>query len=216
VGSLDQSDVIFGDAKVTKIAEIISIEPGSPEFVALWDALSALGMKWRKAIQSAPVDFPISADRPAPSKRIRWLENNVEKPARALRECLEIANDPYFSAWGSYAPEGLNFDREPVRQELASLIEYMDSLILDLHRQKNEKAHQTAEMRYDIVWDIVQCFNQHKSDKTPRTLGAYYRDVEGQTSPVEAFVGAVFAVITGGPPDAKKKFYSLLRIALKD
>jgi hypothetical protein len=215
MGNLDRSDDQFDDAKVEKIADIIGLKRKHAGFEAFQTDLRELGQRWRNTIRSAPVDLPSSTHRFAPSKRIRWLENNVEKLAQALRRSLDLKNDPYFSAWGSLDPDGLQFDREPVRRELSALLDYADRLLEDLYKQKNEKAPQTAEKRYEMVWDIVQCFKHHAPDKT-LSVGTYDGESHTWKGYLPEFVLAVFSEIVGGAPPSGQGLDNLLRLALKD
>ncbi|NOE32175.1 hypothetical protein [Ruegeria sp. HKCCD7318] len=197
-----------------EIASILDLKRQQGRVDTLRRELIALGAKWRETISSAPVDFPVSTVRLAPSKRIRWLENKVDKPAKQLLKNLGDDKAPYFSTWGSFEPLD-DVDRSSARETLSTLVFQLDALILDLHRQQNEGAPQTGEMRYDIVWDLVQFFKQHCPD-LQATRGTYDPESKRWIGHLPAFVDVAFSEITGGDVMPGKKLDNLITLALKD
>ncbi|MDU8945942.1 hypothetical protein [Ovoidimarina sediminis] len=198
-----------------EIARILNIERDIDRVIGLHADLIRLGLRWRHTITNSPVDFPISSIRPAPSKRIRWLENKVEKIAKELLKNLDEEHDPYFSIWGTLDPDLVAFDREPARRALTELLEHLDHLIGDLYALQNEKAPHTGEMRIDLVCDLVELFKVHCPD-LGTTRGTYDSQTKRWIGHLPEFVEAAFSEITGGAVMPGKKLDNLISLALKD
>ena len=201
--------------RMLEIATILDIENEPGQLIAFTVELNNTVVKWRSTICSSPVKFENATHGIAPSKRIRWLKNNVENAGNKLLECLEEGNDPYFSSWGSFYPNELVYDRGPVREELRRFLGYADSLIRDLYAQKNEGAPQTGEMRYEIVWELIQLFRKHFPE-LPAVRGKHDKDLGYWVGFLPEFVNSAFAEIEGKEPGVAAKVDNLIATALKD
>ncbi|WP_170773932.1 hypothetical protein [Ruegeria lacuscaerulensis] len=197
-----------------EIASILNLKAQPERLDRIHNALVELGTKWRDTIVAAPVDFPIAKIVLPPSKRIRWLENNVEKPARKLLENLGDENNPYFSIWGTLDPDLNEFDREPARNKLDDLLAHLEYLISDLKTLKSEKAPHTGEMRFDIVCELVELFEKH-CPELDASRGVYDAKEKRWIGHLPEFVDAAFAEVTGGDVIPGKKLDNLITIALK-
>lgn len=200
---------------MSDIAGILGLDQHDERIVELTRDLQKLASKWRSTFQSVPVDFPTSKLKVAPSKRIRWLEQNVEKAARQLIDTLGDENDPYYSIWGTLDTDLAVYDRNALRKELERLRTYAEDLIIDLHKQQNEKAPQTGEMRYEIVWDLVQVIRKGFPD-IDQSRGTYQPESGYWSGHLPEFIQAAFSEIVGGEPPPGKKLDNLLTTAITD
>lgn len=215
MGGGASGDNIFSNAFISEIGSILGIRGQAERIELLRGELETLGGKWRSVIRKSTFDFPAAPFTVHPSKRIRWLENNIEKPAKDLSSHLGEKFSPYFSDWGCLNQDLGSFDREAVRGELEKLLEHVETLISELTELKNIKAPQTGDIRYEIVWDLVQVFKAHCPEHR-LSAGTYDPESSKWIGHLPEFVAAAFSEITGGRPLPGKKLDNLLRLALKD
>jgi hypothetical protein len=170
---------------------------------------------WKERIATSVGDFPNSGIRATPSKRSRWLERNVLKPSEKLLAALGDDNRPYLSDWGALYvnPEPLSDKKlQALADRLLELRAYADVLMHDLNSQIAEGAPTTGEMRYEIVFGLLQLFKKHRP-KEDISRGTFDERWIGD---LPEFVAASYFQITGERSQPRKGVYDLLRIAITE
>jgi hypothetical protein len=143
-----------------------------------------------------PIDLPVAPFDESMTKRMRWLEGHVLSPLEKLFDALSEGNRPYFSEWPGDRRIPARPDFVELAYKLSSLQAYAGALHVALDYQLGMNAPHNSEMRYDIVFNLVDLLAGHFPE-IPRTRGQYEKSLGMTVGRTPDFVRRAFQEITG-------------------
>lgn len=130
------------------------------------------------------------------SRRVEWLETQVINPAQKLMGALKPEQRPYFSDWPEEYTIKNPADLDSMSSEVERLLDYSLGLHANLKSQLGQNISHLSEMRYDIVYELVELLQTH-FPKIRLSRGAYYTELGETIGTVPDFVRAAYEEITG-------------------
>ncbi|HEY8594559.1 MAG TPA: hypothetical protein VIL84_04880 [Devosiaceae bacterium] len=143
-----------------------------------------------------PIALPIGPFDASLSRRIEWLETQVINPAQKLLGALQPEQRPHFSDWPEEYAIKNPIDLDSMSSEIEGLLDYSIRLHASLKSQLEQNVSHLSEMRYDIVYELVQLLQSHFPE-IRLSRGEYYTELGKTIGTVPDFVRAAYEEITG-------------------
>ena len=140
--------------------------------------------------------FPISPQQISHTRRVEWLDSHVLSPTQKLESALSKSNEFYFELW----PEDDRIKRFTARPSLITLLNELTTCAVSLRQVLSdyilEKIPATAEMRADIVYNLMAlAFEHFPGLKLSR--GKYDNELKRMVGRTPDYVRRAFLEITG-------------------
>jgi hypothetical protein len=142
-----------------------------------------------------PIGFPDAPFDLSMTKRVEWLGAHIVTPIDTLLDALSDERQPYFSEWPGDNRISVRPDFAELSDRLSSLRMYAETLRSSLREQMAENSQHTAEMRYDIVTNLIELLAEHFPEIS-RTRGQYDKDEHETIGLVPSYVRRAFVEIT--------------------
>ncbi|MBW3096240.1 hypothetical protein [Pseudohoeflea coraliihabitans] len=143
-----------------------------------------------------PIAYPIAPFDASLSRRIAWLETQVINPSEKLLAALAPDKRPYFSDWPEEFANKARVNFEGAASELECLLENASELRASLITQRDQGISHLSEMRYDIVFNLVEILRQHFPE-LKLSRGQFDRQLGITIGVIPDFIRAAYLEITG-------------------
>ena len=201
----DWLDVFRGKSKITDEAALKSLQRD----------LQEVGKHYRRIIETTPCDLKGSPFNKTLTQRADWLQANAVNPATKLLASLADEQRAWFSTW-PYEDQFDEFpDRERLRADLESALQFATRLLNNLRGEQSWDAATNQELRFYIFKDAYAVVRKSLPDFTPKQSLYGALDDENTKRFVDPFSEAmrhIYAEITG----RDEQLVRLIRMVIKD
>lgn len=177
--------------------------------------LQGVGKHYRRIIETTPCDLKGSPFNKTLTQRGDWLQSNVINPAKRLLASLEDEQKPWFSTW-PYEKQFDEFpDRERIRADLESVLEFSTLLQKSLRGEQSWDAATNQELRFYIFKDAYAAVRKNLPDFTPKQ--SIYAELDDEKTrrfvdPFSESMRHIYAEITG----MDEQLVRLIRMVIQD
>lgn len=158
--------------------------------------LNTHAARWQHTIRTTPFPLCNSPFNATTSERIRWLKRNVINPGDKLLEALKEEHRAYFSPWTAEHDIGLPPIDDDLIEKHHRLLDYTRELKSWLEYYQSENDGFYAELKYEIVDQLVELIREHFPDAIV-SRGTYVSKKLGREGNALQFLRDTYFEITG-------------------
>ena len=192
----DHTSEVFSTDRMRELVGTLRVTASPDVIEAFRCEINTHAARWQHIIRTTPLPLPKSPFNKTTTERTRWLERNVINPGDKLLEALKEENRAYFSPWTAEHDIELPLIDDGFIEKHQRLVDYTRELKSWLEYYKNENAGLYAELKYEIVDQLVELIREHFPD-TEVSRGTYVSKKHGREGDALQFLRDAYFEITG-------------------